>query len=291
MKLFLIALLLVLLQSTPVRAQPDLIQEHAPYGVPACDTDNFKIRTAYLLCFNDVHRIPSWTMYHVKPDYRNTPERKSRFSSFRSDPDLANEASDDEYVGLFESHGYARGHFMPYGVLGGDRDRDGIYAHLEGESDPDDEQTVFEGNYMSNIAPQHHSGFNGSPGLWWHLERWVQDDMVQNRGEEAHIIAGAVMGQGEIEVVGQNSNISVPPMFYKIVSFDATNDKPQRVLAFLFPHQQVKHGRIQDFLTSVNIIENLTGLDFFQDIGIDEYEDSWRTWERWFADIDSTHTR
>ncbi|HIF26264.1 MAG TPA: DNA/RNA non-specific endonuclease [Micavibrio sp.] len=276
---------------TQANAQETLIEVHAPFGVPECDQDSFHIRKAYLLCFDAEHRIPAWTMYYVKADYRNTPKREGKFSRFRPDPDISNEAQDEEYMGLYNTLGYVRGHFTPYGVLGGDRDGDGIYANLGSASDEDDEITVFEGNYMSNIAPQHHRGFNGSPGLWWHLERWIQDDMVLDEGEEAYVIAGSIIGPGEFEVVGPDYDISVPSMFYKIVSFKPKGNKPQRVLAFLFPHQQAKHGRIQDFLTSVNTIENLTGLDFFKEAEIDEYEDTWLTWEKWFEQINSSHTR
>ena len=62
-----------------------------------------------------------------------------------------------DYKGLFTSRGYARGHLAPYGVMGGDRDGDGQLAK---EGDPDDEVTIFQGNLMSNIPPQHHYGFN-----------------------------------------------------------------------------------------------------------------------------------
>lgn len=291
MKIFPIVICL-LLSFLPIKAYAqDLLLEHAPYGIPVCQADLFKVRTAYLLCFDEPHKIPKWTMYHITKDYRNTPTRKSKFARFRSDPDIDNEAKNFEYVGLFTSHGYARGHFTPFGVLGGDRDGDGEYASLEDLSDRDEELTVFEGNYMSNIAPQHHSGFNGAPGLWWHLERWIQDDMVSKEGEDVYVVAGAILGSGDIEVVGTNNDIFVPPMFYKIVTFPKTEDKPMRTLAFMFPHQKVRHGRIQDFLTSVDIVEAMTGLDFFLETQIDEHLDTWYVWEEWFADISSSHIR
>jgi endonuclease G len=263
-------------------AQDVLIKEHAPYGVLACDENMLKVRQAYLLCFDHDRKVPKWTMYHITPDFRDLPPRTGIFSTFRSDPDLDNEAKNSDYNGLLSSRGYARGHFTPYGVLGGDRDHDGQYASLTDPSDPDDEKTVFEGNYMSNIAPQHHSGFNGSPGLWYQLERWVQDDMVLNNGEEAHVIAGAIFGPGDVEKIGPNKDIFVPPMFYKIVTFEAHNERPQRTLAFLFPHQRVSHGEIQNFLTSIDVVEAMTGLDFFSNIEIDEDSDTWETWEKWF---------
>lgn len=278
-------LLFTILSTATVWAQdPALIQEHAPDGLLGCTPANFHVRKAYLICYDTDRRVPRWTMYHVTRDYTNTPSRKGRFSSFRADPDLDNEAKNSEYVGLLKSRGYARGHLTPYGVLGGDRDGDGIRAELNGPSDPDDEKTVFEGNYMSNIAPQHHAGFNNQPGLWYELERWIQDDMVKSRGEDVHVVAGAIFGPGEVEKVGPNQDIFVPPMFYKVVSFAPRAGQPRRVLVFLFPHQRAAHGQIQDFLISVDVLEAMTGLDFFPNGRVDEDVDTWETWEAAFAD-------
>jgi len=87
---------------------------------------------------------------------------------------------DEEYNGLFSSKGYARGHIAPFKILGGDRDDDGDYA-VYGKgvmSDENDELTIFQGYYMTNIAPQHHKAINGPGGLWYKLERWVQDEHI-----------------------------------------------------------------------------------------------------------------
>lgn len=42
---------------------------------------------------------------------------------------------------------------------------------------------IFEGNYMSNIAPQLHNGLNDSGGVWIKAERWVQDCIVKTGHE------------------------------------------------------------------------------------------------------------
>ena len=52
-------------------------------------------------------------------------------------------------------------------------------------------------------------------------------------------------------------------MFYKIVTWiDPDVDEPV-FLAFLFPHQRSSHGDIEDFLVTIDVIEALTGHDFF----------------------------
>ena len=57
------------------------------------------------------------------------------------------------------------------------------------------------------------------------------------------------------------------------------------VLAFLFPHQRIAHGDIQDFLVTVNVIEAVSAEDFFLDLGPErenrlEDIDTWEVWQR-----------
>lgn len=260
--------------------EQDFSNEHI-YG-SAPDDQPFLARRGYALCYDDIHRVPKWVAYHVTPDYRNTPSRAGKYKRFRTDPDIVNPVRDDDYNGLFDSPGnFARGHLAPYGVMGGDRDEDGLYA---ADDDNYDNNTVFEANYMSNIAPQNHYDFNGSGGLWYKLERWIQDDVVEERGLEVWIFAGCIFGPGDPEMVGPDNDIAVPPMFYKIVIRKDETDNSPIVLAFLFPHQRSKHGNIEDFLVTVDVIEEMTGLDFFSDLDDDaemelERTDTWDNWQ------------
>ena len=228
-------------------------------------------RKAYLMHYNEDFRIPDWVAYHITPDYRQTPKRKSKFKRFRQDPDLSNPVDEDEYTGLFAERKYARGHLAPYAILGGDRDKDGKYAayHSE-ESDPDEEQTVFEGNYMSNISPQHHYTLNGSGGLWYTLERWIQDDLVVDQQKEVWVLAGNVLiDTRTMEKVGPNEDIVVPDMLYKVVMFPSEKEKVV-ALAFLFPHfrfkEDLKQKDIFQYQVPANYIEALTGLDLLTEL-------------------------
>ena len=168
--------------------------------------------------------------------------------------------------------------------MGGDRDGDGKYA----EHDEDDPLIVYQSNYMSNIAPQHHRGFNGPPGLWWKLERWIQDELVAEQGREVWVFAGCLFGPGQHERVGRHNNISVPPMFYKIVITQTSDPDFPTILAFLFPHHRSAHGEIEDFLVTVDIIEALAGLDFFNTLDDEkeillEDQDTWEIWKKHFC--------
>ena len=168
-----------------------LIAEHVYGGLPG--SRHILVRTAYVASYNRDRRVPNWVAYHVTTDYIKTPPRKGIFKSFRKDNDVDNPVVTGDYTGLYDDpqKGYARGHLAPYKISGGDRDGDGKYAIKDVNEDgkftdadrndqnkyvyDDDEEVeaVKQVNYMTNIAPQHHDGFNGSPGLWYDLERWV----------------------------------------------------------------------------------------------------------------------
>ena len=192
-------------------SQKALLAEHVFGGLPS--QDNIYIRQGYILSYNPQTKTPKWVAYHIKPEYGDTPARKGKFKTFRNDPDMEEEARDADYNGLFTSRGYAGGHLAPYGVMGGDRDGDGQLAK---DGDADDEITVFQSNYMGNIAPQHHYGFNGSPGLWYKLERWVQYALVKKQGKEVWVFAGSIFGPGEHEKVGQGKASGSCPCFTRL---------------------------------------------------------------------------
>ncbi len=143
----------------------------------------------------------------------------------------------------------------------------------------DDAKTVYEIMYMSNMAPQHHNNFNGSGMLWYKLETYVRDSLLDEQQKEVWVFAGCIYGKGSYDTIGDG--VEVPPMFFKIVVTE-TDGKPT-VLAFLFPHQIKKHGNIQDYLVSVNLIEAMTGLDFFPDLHSTDWKNMERTstWVNW----------
>ncbi len=241
------------------REEMKLLDEHVYKGLPC--SENIYFRRGYILCYDEEHRVPRWVAYHIIPDYTNTPEREGDFEKYSTDPEISYPVNPGDYAGLYESElNLARGHLAPYAVMGGDRDGDGLYAE---DGDIFDIQTVLECNYMSNMAPQNQNNFNGPGGLWFKLERWIQDSVVEADGNEVWVFAGCVFDKKEPEYVGPDKDIAVPPMFFKIVIRERTNRDGAEVLAFLFPHQSSRQGNIRDFLTSVDSIEALTKLDFF----------------------------
>ncbi|MCD4652563.1 DNA/RNA non-specific endonuclease [bacterium] len=262
-----------------IDTRENLLNEHLKAGNPEVKTVQVLVRNAYVIRYNELYGIPNWVGYHICPEYLNTPTRKSKFSRFRSDPAIEYPVHSDDYLGLFRSIGFARGHLAPYKILGGDRDDDGIVANYEDktQSDAEDELTVFQGNFMSNIAPQHHEAINGPGGLWFKVERWIQDEIVRDDKQDVWIYAGCIVYDTKhMQKVGPQTDIVVPDMFYKIVyKYSGTSNVPD-VLAFLFPHFKSKHDVIQkefkEYAVPVNYVESLTGLNFFSSVGEEDQE-------------------
>jgi len=283
-------------------------------------TQQILVRTAYVNCYDSSRRVGLWSAYHVVSDYLCKPERESDFEKYREDIKATGCPIPTEYERQYQpdSQKYDAGHLAPYNISGGDRDSDGQYAcyrpseaddgtgedacycgdHSDpddysddesqdgecleycGPSDPQDENTVFEINYLSNFAPQHES-FNRW-GLWRKLERMIQETWVRDRGLELWVVAGSVFTGSEPAKAGPWEDIHIPQLFFKLVVKVEQNGPS--ILAFLVPHVADGSGDIEDYLVTVDTIEALSGFDFFRELPDDiegalESEGTWQNWD------------
>ena len=71
-------------------------------------------------------------------------------------------------------------------------------------------------------------------------------------------------GQVTYQVIGDN-HVAVPSHFYKII-VDANDPDDISVLAFMLPNESLTGRQYTEFLTSVDEIEILTGLDFLRNL-------------------------
>jgi endonuclease G len=249
----------------------ELVAEHV-YGGPLNNTP-MDARSAYVLAFDEIHHVPSWTAWHAKVSYRDTPTRKGIWYNFNEDPEHP-EVKLEHYKGWYNSeHNYARGHLAPFYISGGDRDGDGRDAEIESTlqvEDPFDACTVFEINSLANVAPQYHNKFNGVSGLWYKLES-LNRGMI-DRGRELYVFAGTVFQDGlVVEKIGDRNQaesewlVGVPHGFFKVVIDPARQD----AIAFLFNHQSDISGgcpmdsELSDCIVDFETLEKVTGLSFF----------------------------
>ncbi len=138
-----------------------------------------------------------------------------------------------------------------------------IAANPEGVLvDPNDACTVYEINYLSNIAPQYDDRFNGGRGLWYQLETRIRQDIV-GTGTPIHVISGTVFGNAPIQTVGARL-IPIPHMDFQILI------TPYGVVRLLFVHspQIGAHGcalraTLEDWIVAMADIGAVSGLGFF----------------------------
>jgi endonuclease G len=96
-------------------------------------------------------------------------------------------------------------------------------------------------------------------GIWKFLEQKVRD-WVNSRGE-LYIVTGCIYGTPNPKTIGPN-HVAVPTAFFKVV-FD-----PIRVdaIAFIIPNHKEDSSDLPKFITSVDKVEQETGLDFLSEL-------------------------
>lgn len=277
-KLILISIILTLFFSLQAQKtykklstkEKQLYNEHLIEGQPDIPNQPVFVRHGYVLNYNATYRIPNWVAYHITADYLKTPKREKQFAKFRTDPDIKqNPVKDAEYTGT----GYARGHMAPYFAMGGDRDGNGIYSDLFGEPESYDDLTVYQANYLSNIAPQDQDAMNGAGGPWYALETFIRDKLVEKEGMELHIVVGNIINDSTnyktLKNKFGNTGIAIPDEFFQVLIFK--NKQGKFITAgFLFPHVtkrgELPYTDLMDYIVPVDSIEKITGYDFLNEL-------------------------
>lgn len=225
------------------------IAEHLPWGLPGLTeptTQTYSLQIAYVTCFNTSLRCPEWSAYHARAAYKTPPKREGEYETMR---DHLNADAD-----AYTHTGFDRGHLAPYRFSGGSREDTAV-----GCSGLFCDEAVFQINYMTNVAPQYPS-FNRSGGLWYELENMIARSVDKI---DVWVIAGTIFWDGVATAIGPERAIRVPDAFYQIVAWEVPDSALPQVLCFLFPHQRGRAGEVRDFLASVDLVEALTGFDFF----------------------------
>jgi endonuclease G, mitochondrial len=254
----------------------ELYAEHIVQGQPDGSKPVY-VRQGYVVRYSEKYRIPEWTAYHVTPAYLKCPKREGRFRIFRKDPEIKNAVVTEDYTGS----GYARGHMAPYFVMGGDRDRNGVFANAEIDAeDPYDDRTVFEANYMSNISPQDQDALNGPGGPWYALETAIRKKLVTKHKMDLHVYAGSIILDPDHYFVMHNkkgtTDIAIPDEFFQVIIYYDKDKARYITAAFLFPHKEdpedLPFNELLDYLVTVDAVEKKTGLDFLNTLSKPEQQ-------------------
>ncbi|NCB37681.1 MAG: DNA/RNA non-specific endonuclease [Erysipelotrichia bacterium] len=214
------------------------------FGGPPVTASSTKLimlkNIAYYCGYSDDRRNPLWVAYRL--DATHSGEKLKRPKGFKMDIRTLSRIEPDVY----SKSGYDRGHMAPNSAIATRYGRD---AQLE----------TF---LMSNIVPQ-------SPELnrkvWQRLEKL--EDEYASRYDTIWVITGPVFDEHIQQI---DKHVEIPDAFYKII-FDEEKGNLRPPMAFLI-HQTVTGKEYLDhFLTSIDEIEKLTGLDFIAPLN-DEVE-------------------
>ncbi|RYG75606.1 DNA/RNA non-specific endonuclease [bacterium] len=203
---------------------------------------------AFTLAFDQSNGGPKWVSWHLAQSDRG---KTGRSEDFR--PDALLPESSQIRPNDYRGSGYDRGHICP----SGDRTADKALN-----------STTF---LMSNMLPQ-------TPDLnrqlWRKFEEYCRDQLRTGENE-IYLISGGV---GAIERIA-DGKVNVPTHCWKVAVILPTGDedlkridKDTRVVAILTPNQngtEISQGAWRDYLTSVDKIEELTGLDLLSNLSVE----------------------
>lgn len=185
-------------------------------------------RDGYVLDYEEEYEQAAWVVHRLL----NRSGRARRAENFQPDPLVKTKtALPFDYSGT----GYDRGHLAPAG--------DFNY----------DQRLKYETFYMSNMSPQAHD-FN--TGIWNDIEQKVRS-WSKKRGDLV-IVTGPVLRKG-LQTIGKSTRIAVPEYYYKLVY----DPKKEEAIAFLIENKAWVDVLMKDFTTSIDEVEQKTGIDFF----------------------------
>lgn len=244
-------------------------EENSPlfFGNPSDALSDEKLESNYLmqksqytLSYNKDLLIPNWVAWHLSSADINGPAERG--DDFRPDEDLPSEwygvkKSDYQY----NKYGFDRGHVCP---------------SADRTSTQEDNSMTF---LMTNMVPQ---SPDNNRVIWMHFENYERKLVEQ--GNELYIIAGpsgkgGTSGKGtfeEIPITLKNGDIlkmQVPAYTWKVlIAIPEGEDDLNRisedttVIAINVPNKMGmgKTGDWEQFITSIDEIENQTGYDFFE---------------------------
>ena len=189
----------------------------------------------YTLSYREQYKDAEWVAYPLL-DYETTGDADRKNEQFRPDPLVENgTALPSDYT----RSGYDRGHLAPAA--------DFKFS----------QRMMRETFFMSNITPQAPQ-FNR--GIWSDLENQVR--VWARRDKGLYVVTGPVLKPG-LPTIGKSNEVSVPAKFYKVILY--CNRPNIRMIGFLLDNEQAS-GSLEQFVVPVDLIEQLTGLDFFPKI-------------------------
>jgi endonuclease G len=198
--------------------------------LPTSTTDQIVHHTHYSLSYHETYEQAEWVAYELTKKQLANANFKRPY--FVQDPKVHSKSA---HFKNYKNSGYTKGHLCPAGDM---------QFSLE----------AFNDTFLtSNISPQSYE-FNS--GVWNRLEQKVR--YWAEKYTKLYVITGGILSD-DLKTIGYEQ-VAVPNYFYKIV-LDNHSTKI-KAIAFLIPHENSDKA-LYKFVTSIDQIESLTGIDFF----------------------------
>jgi endonuclease G, mitochondrial len=219
------------------------------------NAENYLIaRPQYALSYSKSKGIANWVAWELNSTWLGDARRVGKFAPDAELPTNWQQTKPSDYTGS----GFDRGHM----TNSEDRSRS-----------PEDNIATF---LMTNILPQ---SPDNNQGPWVQLESYSRQ--LARSGKQLFIISGGY-GQGGIGKNGLRATIGqgkvlVPAVTWKVILvLDSPNSgvagvtKSTQTIAVIMPNKQgIKNDPWQQYQTSVQEVEKLTGYNFFTNIPAD----------------------
>lgn len=206
---------------------------------------------ALALGYAEEHEQAAWVQHVVIPEVEFA--NVSRTNDFRTDSLVKTGTAEETDYFLkevmpdgemkYDGFGYDRGHLAP--------SADFRWS----------QKALSESYFYSNMSPQKPE-FNRE--RWAELESWIRTYVIDFQ-EPVFVVTGPIL-KDRLPTQGENK-VSIPAQFYKIV-LDLTGDE-KKAIAFLMPNDHCAYP-VSGYVTSVDEVEELTGLDFFSSLDNEE---------------------
>lgn len=197
----------------------------------------------YILSYDEDNEQAEWTA-HILTKEDLDKEWHKRSGDFREDPLVKTGSAE---LSDYRGSGYDRGHLVPSADMAWD------------------EEAMSETFYLSNMSPQSHD-FN--KGIWRELEELTRS--WAKKYKKLYVITGPILGDKNKGTIGANK-VTVPTAYYKVL-LDLT-DPERKAIAFVVPNE-ISYEPLFKYAHSVDEVEDMTGIDFFEDLMGDAEEDT-----------------
>ena len=188
--------------------------------------------TAYTVSYNATTKTPNWVAWHLTASHADGSEQRER-EMFTEDPLVKNGPTNDDYY----NSGFDRGHMCPAG--------DNKWSR----------RAMEESFYFTNMCPQVHAL---NAGGWNDLEmacrKWAK------KYGDVYIVCGPVPQKPPVRTIGRGK-VWVPREFFKVVLCLRGEGSP-KAIGFIYPNASASR-KMFSYATTVDEVEQLTGIDFF----------------------------